>query len=313
MNDIPRGTSRAKLARFLLAQSHGPSTPHQAPQVVFGSAIFDSRLDDELSVATIEFSDTPSWLLNKDPSGFPKHTLLGTIWLGVDRCALDSLGQTEFIRAVRNSQSHLGLHYAEMLAEFADTDVNIQDSQGRTALHWASAASLRDMVRLCLSVPDCETGLRDSDNLTAFDLALRTGDEVSQALFYHSLLDLEQSSPQVALLRVLTLSSDQTSAADKPLFPGEALFQPVGDRNSPLVVALLDRGVDLTAKDADGNTALHVAAGQVDNAAIVTRFLEAGADINALGNAGSTPYSALCVPPTRRQYRCSCAGTPIQR
>lgn len=85
MNDIPRGTSHAKLAKFLLARGHGMRAARQqlpqqlSPQVVLGSAISDSRLDDELSVATVEFSDTPAWLLDQDPSGFPKHTLMGTI------------------------------------------------------------------------------------------------------------------------------------------------------------------------------------------------------------------------------------------
>lgn len=290
MNDIPRGTSRGKLARFLLAQSSSPAGPlQQQPQVVFGSDISDSRLDDELSVAILEFSNTPAWLLSQDPSGFPKFTLLGTIWRGVDRHATDTNGRSEFIRAVINSPTRLGLQYAEMLAEFTDTDVNIQDEQGRTALHWACVELLADMVRLCLSVPDCATGLRDNDGLTAFDIALRSGDDFLPSLFYSSMLEIEQSCPQVALLRVLTLSSDETRFENKPLFPGEALFQPVGERNEALVVALLDRGVVLTTKDEDGNTALHIAAGQVDNVDIVTRLVEAGSHINAIGHRGSTP------------------------
>lgn len=291
MNNIPRGTSHAKLSRYLLAQAHGPSALHQAhsPQVLFGSDICDSRLDDELSVATLEFSDTPPWLLNQDPSSFPKNTLLGTIWLGVDRAALDSHGRTEFIRAVINSHSRLGPLYAEMLAEFADTNVNIQDNQGRTALHWACVEALPDMIGLCLSIAEFNTGLRDNDGFTAFDLALRTGHDFLPNLFYSSMLETDESSPQAALLRVLTLSSDESSAQYRPLFPGEALFPPVVDRNSPLVVALLGRGVDLTTRDEAGNTVLHMAAGQVDNVDMVTRLLNAGSDINAVGNRGFTP------------------------
>lgn len=298
MNNIPRGTSRAKLTRFLLGQSAGPSRMHheKAPQVVFGCAIFDSRLDDELSVATIEFSDTPSWLLSQGPSGFPKHTNLGTIWPGVDRVAIDAQGQTEFIRAVLNCLSGLGPLYVEMLAEFSDTDVNVQDHQGRTALHWACAESLADMVGLCQSIPDFNTGLRDNDNLTAFDIALRTGPDNIPDMFYTSMMEIEEVRPQEALLRVLTMSSDEIDPADRTLFPGEALFEPIGDRNSPLVLALLDRGVELTTKDEAGNTALHIAAGLVDNVEVVTRLLEAGADINAVGNGGATPlHSATCT------------------
>ncbi|KAL0631124.1 Ankyrin repeat and EF-hand [Maublancomyces gigas] len=298
MNDIPRGTSRAKLTRFLLAQSRSPSTTlhlETQPQVVFGCDIVDSRLDDELSVATIEFSDTPPWLQSQDPYEFPKHTQLGTIWCDVDRLSIDAHGQTEFIRAVRNYHSRQGLLFVETLAEFPDTDVNVQDEHGRTALHWACAESLQEMVALCLSIPDIDTGLRDKDNLTAFDIARRTGggDSIANS-FYRSILEIEEARPQAALLRVLTLSSDESSSANKPLFPGKALFQPVGERNSPLVIALLDRGVELTTKDEAGDTALHIAAGFADNVEVVTRLLKAGADINAVGNRGATPlHSAV--------------------
>lgn len=197
-----------------------------------------------------------AWLLSQDPSAFLKFTLLGTIWRGVDRHATDQNGQGEFMRAVINSERRLGLPYAAMLAEIADTDVNIQDELGRTALHRASVESLLDMVRLGLSVPDFATGLRDNDGLTAVDIALRTGNEFLPSLFYSSMCEINQSSPQVVLLRVLTLWSDETASVNQPLFPGEALCQPVGERNSPLVVALLDGAVVLTTKDEDGTPSM---------------------------------------------------------
>lgn len=78
-----------------------------------------------------------------------------------------------------------------MLAEFAHSDVNIQDNLGRTALHWTCAESLQDMVRLCLSVPDFATGLRDNAGLTSFDIALRSGDEFLPRLFYSSMFAIE--------------------------------------------------------------------------------------------------------------------------
>lgn len=93
--------------------------------------------------------------------------------------------------------------------------------------------------------------------------------------------------PQAALLLVLTITSQP--AKDKPAFPGEAIFKPAQERNSPLVAALIDRGIDLSAKNQDGNTALHVAAAEVDNAVIATKLLQAGSDINAIDNGGATP------------------------
>lgn len=53
-----------------------------------------------------------------------------------------------------------------MLVEFEVTDGNVQDVQGQTALHWACVGGIQNMVRLCLSVPGCDVGLRDKDNLT---------------------------------------------------------------------------------------------------------------------------------------------------
>lgn len=52
--------------------------------------------------------------------------------------------------------------------------------------------------------------------------------------------------------------------------------------------ALIDSGIDLTVRNEDGNTALHIAAAKVDNAEIVTKLLNAGSDINAIGKSGAT-------------------------
>lgn len=253
--------------------------------VMFGLIVTPSRIDDELSVAFIEFSNTPMWLrrLNRDPCGFPKKTPFGTLWRGVDPNAQDERGKTEFIKAVLNGATEI--HYPEMLAEFSDTDVNIQDSQGRTALHWACAMELLVMVQLCLSIPECDIGLRDNDGLTAFDLA---GQENIQTLFYSNMLEIEQTHPEEALLRILSVTS-QPARADMPIFPGEALFDPVQHRNQRLVKALINRGVDFTARNERGDTALHVAAAQTDTAEITTLLVQAGSDVNALGNGGATP------------------------
>lgn len=58
MNDIPRGTSRAKLINSLLAPSHSQVTGGDImsplklqPDVQFGLLMTDSKLDDEQSVA----------------------------------------------------------------------------------------------------------------------------------------------------------------------------------------------------------------------------------------------------------------------
>lgn len=251
---------------------------------MFGLIVSDSRLDDELSVAAIDFSDTPDWLqsLSRDPLGFPKKTTFGTLWKGVDTIIQDEHGRTEFIRAVMDSKTL----YAEMLAEFKDTDVNIQDKQGRTALHWACKKNLVVMVQLCLSIPECTVGLRDDDGLTPFDISRRAGNEEICNLFYKSMFALEETNPQAALLRILTVTSEP--AVDKPIFPGSAIFDPIEERDDKLVAALVNRGIDLTARNEQGDTALHVAAAKADNVEIATLLLNAGSDVNATGNGGAT-------------------------
>lgn len=283
MNDIPRGTTYAKLINSLLApprsQLQGPTAHVQCSLV-----ISNSRLDDELSVAKIEFSDTPTWLheLSYDPNGFPKKTTYGTLWNCPNLITQDANGKTEFIRAVINGKEHMDLLYPEMLAEFDDVDVNVQDALGRTALHWACEGLLENMVRLCLSVPDCNVGLKNNDGYTAFEISLRSGREVIPGIFYNSIFDLEASDPQSALLRVLTITDP---VGGIPIFPGEAMFEPIEHGNIPLVTALLNRRVDLTVRNSDGNTALHVAAAQPGSVAIVRKILEAGTDVNAIGKS----------------------------
>lgn len=259
----------------------------------------DSRLDDEQSVAVLELADTPEWLqyLNDDPYGFPKKTAFGTLWRGVDTSAVDEHGRSEFIRAVMKGTPNL--HYAEMLAEFQDTDVNIQDEQGRTALHWACAENLSEMVMLCLSVLECEIGLRDNDDLTAFDLSVRavSGNETIPTMFYKSMFEIEEIDPQAALLRALTVTSEP--APTRSIFPGAAMFGPVHDSNLRLVKALIDRGIELSATNGDGDTALHVAA-KVGNVETATMLLEAGSDVNARGNEGATPLHCAIHTADRR-------------
>lgn len=288
MNNIPRDTTQIRLMNHLLAprtRRSEPTAAHPPPDVQCGAIITHSRLDDELSVATVDFSHTPFWLqdLADDPCGFPKTTPLGTLWTWVDRHAVDSAGRTAFSRAVDSED----LLFAEMLAEFADTDVNVRDSEGMTALHRACAAQRVMMVQLCLSVPDCDTGVHDQHGKTAFDRATEHGSEVVPDMFYRSIIEMEDHDPQGALLRVLTITSQPDENA--PRFPGIAMFDPVDGSNEALVAALIGRGIDLTARNEDGDTALHVAAAKAGNVAIVTRLVDAGSDVDAKGNGGSTP------------------------
>lgn len=95
--------------------------------------------------------------------------------------AIDQLGRTEYIRAAMADYSNL--QYITALAELKRVDVNIQDCDGRTALHWACVMGFPETVQLCLSVPECDISLRDKSNLTALDIVLSGRNTMLVALF----------------------------------------------------------------------------------------------------------------------------------
>lgn len=156
------------------------------------------------------------------------------------------------------------------------------------------------MTEFCLSIPGLNTGLKDAAGLTAFDLSCRHEDEheTLPTLFYGSMMDMEKRDPDGALLQLLTLSSEPEE--EGPVFPGVAIFGPVVRNNLPLVVALMEVGVDVTTTNEDQETALHLAAKE-GHAEIVGVLLVNSSrgemfDVAAVAKDGLTPlhYAALC-------------------
>lgn len=300
MTNIPRATSAKKLIDCLLSpRMDGKTRGHNTrPRILVGITMSGSRLNNEQSVATIEISDPPPWLQfqNTDRFESPKQTALGTLWRSVATGVTDEQGQTELIR-VMSTKTNFNINYAKMLAEFADTDINIQDNLGRTALHWACVLGLPDMIWLCLSVPDCDIGLRDNDNLMAFDILQHGLEEVIPSLFYKDIVNIAETNPQAARLRVLKATPPPTflSATVDLLFRGTAVIDPIQNHNKLLLHAII-MGIDLIARNQDGDTALHVAV-KVENVELAWRLLTAGSDVNAEGNGGATPlhYAARAV------------------
>lgn len=282
MNNIPRGTSPNSLLRSLADLWRIDPNSHLCHefilQIMEEPTIQDSQLDDALSVAIVQFKpgQTPTWfkMLDRDPHAFPKVAALGSIWGGVELADVDDNMQNAFCRAVVAGD----LVYAETLAEFAETDVNCQDRSGRTALHWACANRLVEMTEFLLSIPKIDTGLRDAEGLTAFDIACQHIDprvedpenESIPKLFYRSMFQLDRSDPDGALLQLLTVTSEPDEGG--PVYPGEALFRPAVANNLPLVKALMEFGVDLAATNEEGETALHLAA-KAGNTAIVNAMV----------------------------------------
>ncbi|MCC7374579.1 MAG: ankyrin repeat domain-containing protein [Verrucomicrobiales bacterium] len=76
--------------------------------------------------------------------------------------------------------------------------------------------------------------------------------------------------------------------AAEPDHVGTSLIQAIRNNDSAAVRNLLNSGVDLSSRDARGNTALHWAA-LTGNERIVTQLLNAGSDSRATNHAGATP------------------------
>lgn len=311
MNDIPRGVSSEDLIAFFatlvgccaLADSQPDKFIrdkfHGSPYgdligsfhaCISSANITDSRLDDELSVAIIQFHNTPRWFKNRDsdPYGFPKKTKLGTIWKGIDMGKKDEDGRTAFIRAVMDGN----LTLAETLAEYEATDVNTKDNEGMTALHWACKEGLTDLTDFCLSIPGLDISLKSNAGLRAFDIAyreaLRDENDTIPTLFYKNMFEMDEYDPDNALSRLLTLAAEPGGCTK---FPQEALFNPVRNGNLALVQALIKRITFTTplALNGDGDTVLHVAA-RIGHVKIVILLIDAGFDVNATARDS---YTAL--------------------
>jgi ankyrin repeat protein len=89
---------------------------------------------------------------------------------------------------------------------------------------------------------------------------------------------------KLAWCSVLALGAAGAAAAEQTL--ADAAEQ----GNKALVGALLDRGVDVNARQADGMSALHWAVDR-DDADVVARLVRAGADVNAENSYGVRPLA----------------------
>lgn len=92
--------------------------------------------------------------------------------------------------------------------------------------------------------------------------------------------------PMTVLLRVLTVTAESTKYVDRPIFPGEAIVDPV---------LSLASNAALEAKDKDGWTSLHDAERR-GHILIFWAPPAAGADIEAANNWEMTALRSADIP-----------------
>jgi ankyrin repeat protein len=102
---------------------------------------------------------------------------------------------------------------------------------------------------------------------------------------------LAEIEPGVGPLPVAPSLPPQVVNAPSKQQLGQQLLEKIWSRDLDAAMALIDSGADLTVRNAQGKTALHLAAerSQQGKDRLVAKLLAKGADINTRDNAGRTP------------------------
>jgi cytohesin len=195
-----------------------------------------------------------------------------------------------FLQIPEDQTARTALHYAcvngnEALAlALIEKGVNVdaQDSDGMTALHYAAVSGQKGIVEALLA-KQAQIGLTDTQGRTAFDCAVEAGNkDVALLLLTNGAVD---SAARPALLRAYQMMVDihpDESAASQYA----AQVQVVNYRE--LILALIERGLNVNATDpATGATLLHLAAAN-DDMAIVQAIMAHGGNVALLDGSGRT-------------------------
>lgn len=176
---------------------------------------------------------------------------------GMDPNAKDDESNTALMYAIAEGRAEI----IKALLK-AKANVNEKNNGGGTALSWAAARGRRDTVALLL-----DNGADAEARNEAFVAAATNAHPDVMRDLLEKGARLNEVGSQ-ALLRAA--GSSTVGVADK-------------DR-SDTVAFLLDRGVDVNAKDREGWTALLLAADEPDRVSVMRTLLDRGADVNAKCN-----------------------------
>lgn len=149
---------------------------------------------------------------------------------------------------------------------------NAQDGDGRTVLIAAAARGDLDVVNALLN-RGADPNVKDQRGYTALSHATEA--------MYENVVDSLLNRPE--------LDANSRGSNGRPV-----LLAYVWRDDKPRVEKLLARGADVSAQDADGDTALHGAA-KSGNVEILQILLDKGANPNAKNKQGGTPLMWAAV------------------
>ncbi len=161
---------------------------------------------------------------------------------------------------------------AERLIDSGQFDVNMQNHEGYTLLHFAAGDGNLAMVNALLQ-RGADPRIKNSLGMTALDRAVGT--------MVSARLRQAMSAPAARPGANPAAGGGGGGDFDKARYA-------IGTRDNAAVLAELDKGLDVRMANSEGNTLLHYAAGE-GNLAMVEELLRRGADVNAANDVKFRP------------------------
>lgn len=165
---------------------------------------------------------------------------------------------------------------ATRLIDSGQFDINMQNGEGYTLLHFAAGAGNLPMVEALLE-RGADPTIRNSLGMTPKESAIGT-------MVIARIQKAQQAWGKPASGRPKPASAGGTGDFDKVRWY-------TGARRNADAIAELDKGIDVNMQTSEGYTLLHYAAGD-GNLEVVRELIARGANVNLRSSSGFTPYDS---------------------